>query len=264
MRSLTRPPAPDGFELDAQKHLDDFHAQLTLALASVPFGKEHISNLFKGREHWRDCKVAFERPGYLARCGYCERFRDLKGELHVDHFRPKSEVAVWTATPSEVSDVPPAIQRVGLGFWWLAYRWHNLVLACWTCNAAWKRTLFPVDPATSLPLLLHPFEPFATGKHFCWDRSGHIASRTPQGRATIITCGLNRRELVEARMKVFQDVSEATDRYIDAFRGGSTEEIARRERRLLLLGSGEREFTGMIRWIIEDRLCGVGDELFDD
>lgn len=264
MRSLPRPPLPDGVEVEFLGHLDSLHDRMTSALAQVPVGKEHIYEFFKGREHWRDYKAAFEAPGRRARCGYCERFRDLHGELHVDHYRPKSVVSAWSAPPAEVSDAPPPIKRLGLGYWWLAYRWSNFVLACWTCNAAWKRTLFPVDSSTRDPLLLHPFEPFLTRAHFCWDRLGYIAGRSPKGSATIATCGLNRRELVAARLKVYQEVEEAVDQYIEAHLNGSREQFRRCERRLDLLGGVDREFVGMTRWIIEDRTKIPTAEFFDE
>lgn len=264
MRSLVRPDPPADFEAAAPGYLDDLNERMLTALADVPQGKERISRLFEGHEHWGTTKGAFEAARNLPRCGYCERFRDLRGELHVDHFRPKSEVSTWEGEPDEVSDDPPRKIRTGLGYWWCAYRWSNLLLACWTCNAAWKRTLFPLDRATGRPLLLHPFEPFTMRDHFEWDCSGHIRSRSPEAHATIITCGLNRSELVRVRAHVFQAADDAVERYIDARRNGGPDEQKRSERHLRLLGGEDREFTGMVRWIFEDRTSVPAELFFDE
>ena len=64
------------------------------------------------------------------RCCYCERLRDLLRETDVEHFRPKAAVA--EKTPERP------------GYWWLAYEWTNLFLACKACNEEYKKTHFPI------------------------------------------------------------------------------------------------------------------------
>lgn len=54
-----------------------------------------------------------------------------------------------------LSDGPATLQKSGEkqtqrdlpGYYWLAYRWQNLLLSCHDCNCTYKRTLFPLaDP----------------------------------------------------------------------------------------------------------------------
>lgn len=266
MLSTPRPPSPREFQREAEKAREALHAALQAHLASAPLGRERYSELFDGKELWRDArfKPAFA-PGGLAKCAYCDRQRDLQGELHVDHFRPKSVVCEWTEEPPEVSDRPVPLRKAGIGYWWLAYDWRNLALACWTCNAYWKRTLFPVALSPFMrPLLLHPHEPFRPGDHFRWDISGHVSGVTNEGRATIATCGLNRAKLVAARSKVFRDVAEVASLIVLARRARNQFAVTRGEERLLHLGAKDREFTGMVRWVIEDRLRIDASDLFGD
>jgi uncharacterized protein (TIGR02646 family) len=63
------------------------------------------------------------------KCCYCERMWDLKRELDVEHFRPKSQIT----------------GEVGLGYWWLAYEWTNLFFSCKACNQDYKKTQFPLE-----------------------------------------------------------------------------------------------------------------------
>jgi 5-methylcytosine-specific restriction endonuclease McrA len=263
VRYVARAGVPEGFEAEAVHARERFNALLQHELADVAAGQERISQHFANRELWRkaEYKTHFAQGKTEARCAWCERFRDQKGELHVDHHRPKSAVSRWKGDPPEVGDDPPAEERVGLGFWWMAWRWDNFVLACWTCNARWKRDLFPRDRATAAPLLLHPHEPFVTREHFRWNATGHIQSVSSQGYATIVTCGLNRGNLVSARRGVYADAVDALDRLIDARRRGAPGDCVVQERRLELLES--REFPSMIRWLVEDRLGMPAEEFFD-
>lgn len=266
MISTPRPAASEEFTREGAVCREKFHDALTEQLAKVPFGKERISDCFTGYELWREerFKSVFAPPGARVKCGYCERFRDLKGELHVDHHRPKSAVSEWTEAPQEVALTRPPTRRVSLGYWWLAWHWPNLLLACWTCNAWWKRDLFPLSaPPDRRPLLLHPYDAFSTRDHFRWDDKGYIAGVSEQGRATICTCGLNRSELVAARLGVYRVVTETTDRLIDALRHGSPQERERCEKRLWHLGAREGEFTGMVRWVIEEQLGVATEDFFD-
>src|SRR5262245_42295217 len=76
------------------------------------------------------------------KCAYCERRVD-RIESDVDQFRPKSL------------------------YWWLAYDWSNLLIACRTCNVT-KREHFPIvgdrvigpdgDLLSERPVLLNPCE----------------------------------------------------------------------------------------------------------
>ena len=69
------------------------------------------------------------------KCCYCER-RLPSTDLHVEHFRPRG---ARRQARGETNQYP--------GYYWLAYDWDNLFLACPTCNIK-KGTIFPLgDPS---------------------------------------------------------------------------------------------------------------------
>jgi uncharacterized protein (TIGR02646 family) len=66
------------------------------------------------------------------KCAFCERRVNEDGD--VEHFRPKKAVQQALGQPLERP-----------GYYWLAYEWTNLVLACSACNQREKRNLFPLE-----------------------------------------------------------------------------------------------------------------------
>lgn len=66
------------------------------------------------------------------KCAFCERRINEDGD--VEHFRPK------TASQQAAGHT---LNRPG--YYWLAYEWTNLVLACSACNQREKRNLFPLE-----------------------------------------------------------------------------------------------------------------------
>ena len=78
---------------------------------------------------WSDKKVkSFLYNAQNGKCAYCERKRDQK-ELSVEHFRPKGKVK-------------ESLEHKG--YWWLAYEWGNLLIACKSCNQN-KCSYFPLE-----------------------------------------------------------------------------------------------------------------------
>jgi len=70
------------------------------------------------------------------KCCYCEKPIERRRESDVEHFRPKAEVR-----QGHEHDVDRP------GYFWLAYDWSNLYIACRPCNQEHKGTLFPLaDP----------------------------------------------------------------------------------------------------------------------
>ena len=88
------------------------------------------SDDFKNGKLWREFKELLYKPQH-GKCCYCERMLPM-GEAHVEHFRPKAKV--------EEAECHP-------GYWWLAYSWENLLLACETCNIK-KGAKFPLEPGS--------------------------------------------------------------------------------------------------------------------
>lgn len=75
------------------------------------------SLLDSARAVWTDAKPALEELS-ARKCWYCEMLQ-VRSDLNVDHFRPKSRVAEDAHHP---------------GYWWLAIAPENLRLSCQFCN----------------------------------------------------------------------------------------------------------------------------------
>ena len=67
------------------------------------------------------------------KCCYCEAKKYERGELQIEHFRPKGAVR---QSVDDRNEYP--------GYYWLAYSWENLLLACQACNTK-KGTKFPLS-----------------------------------------------------------------------------------------------------------------------
>jgi 5-methylcytosine-specific restriction endonuclease McrA len=207
-----------------------------------------------------------------AKCVWCEQLRAWKGELHVDHLRPKARVTTWRGSPPEVADTPPEEEPHGDGYWWLAHTWNNWNLACYGCNSEWKRSLLPrVGPhlphgegveASEVLLLLDPSSAFQTRDHFHRNQAGYMFGRSEVGRATIITCGLNRKLLVSARLKKVPDVLAAIRDFKAALASGDEGSFERDAARLAGLGDARAEFAGMVRHLTEERIGDTWESLF--
>ncbi len=88
--------------------------------------------ILKTEDYWRNEKVTDKlHETHIGKCCYCERRRDRKRDMDVDHYRPKGEVAGDT---------------VHTGYWWRAYKWNNLLWSCHTCNQKYKGTKFTLLP----------------------------------------------------------------------------------------------------------------------
>lgn len=267
MLSLVRPDAPTDFAAEAKRLLDDLRP-----LVAKRQGKPH-SDDFKGREVWSGSWKREGRPkralagvgALAAKCAWCERLRDISRELDVEHYRPKVAITRWEGDPPLVSDEPPKEIDVGPGYWWLAFAWENYSLSCKACNQAWKRNLFPVaaDPrpaclegveASEQPLLLDPLSPFKARDHFEWMEDATMIGISPQGRATIITCGLNRSGLAALRLKALNDLRPVLGTLVSSLRRQDAAAIHRGIGELSLLGSRSEEFAGMVRWFAERAL----------
>ncbi|MGA9770266.1 MAG: hypothetical protein WBV94_14600 [Blastocatellia bacterium] len=185
--------------------------------------KKNVPNL--DQHVWKKLKQIFLNDLFHKKCAYCEGKVSGHFPLDVEHYRPKKEV-----TEGRV-----AIEHQG--YFWLAYEWYNLILACRDCNSyhsyctnedendshpgkanefriTGKRVCEPADdPETwqmelqeEKPLLLNPYLDYPE-KDISFKPTGTVYpnKNSERGRETIEVCHLNRPELVEARM-------DATDR----------------------------------------------------
>ena len=132
------------------------------------------------------------------KCCYCESTHSATSAGRIDHFRPKGAVR---------QDKTSARSRPG--YYWLAYAWHNLLLACETCNRR-KSDYFPLEKSTQrarnhldpiereVPLLLNPYADPDPSRHLAFMGSA-CRPLTERGRVTVAVLGLNRPELQEQR-----------------------------------------------------------------
>lgn len=90
------------------------------------------------------------------KCCYCET-KSTRSNMDVEHFRPKT---AYSKTFKGNSYYP--------GYFWLAYDWNNLFLACQVCNQIFKNDFFPIEDEETraqlnnlsteneLPFFVHP------------------------------------------------------------------------------------------------------------
>ncbi len=129
-----------------------------------------------------------------SRCFYCTQLLLPPLPAHVEQFRP----------PQDAVGLEGEVSRSH--YWWLAYSWDNLFLACAGCKEA-KGAKFPVadrrfGPDENLEnesrLLLNPFVEDPE-QHLVYLETGEVASLDIRGVSTIAICSLNRPDLVYSR-----------------------------------------------------------------
>ena len=196
------------------KNLDDVPAGLTSKKA-----RERVTQLLAERNEHHFSSRTYRHATVLQKlnmlyhhkCAYCEAKTGHGAAFQVEHYRPID-------TLKDVDDHP--------GYYWLAYEWSNLLLACPKCNRS-KSNAFPIkgkrvaEPwpnqsdwvanATGFrdekAGLLHP-EIDDPGLHLCFSNDGrvNVVADSYKGRQTIDLCKLNRDALIIARKSKFQDL----------------------------------------------------------
>ncbi len=156
---------------------------------AIAEGRAHrVSGLYRDPDVRRALEEVFH-----GKCAYCESRPTSVSSWNVEHYRPRGRVA-------ERPDHP--------GYYWLAYAWTNLYLACELCNqrrkdaprwddpvalpAAGKHDQFPLedeeeramspqdDLASERPLLLDPCAPYEDPEdHLTYDIQGQDARPEP-------------------------------------------------------------------------------------
>lgn len=158
------------------------------------------------------------------KCAYCESRYIGAQPGDVEHYRPKGEVSY------KVGSGAKARVRKRVGYYWLACDWDNLLASCYFCNRptkglladgsttlTGKGSLFPlVDERTRArsraalsrerPLLIDPTRE-SPARYLKFREDGNVDPAVATGpmfrraRATIDILGLNRRGLVEDRLR---------------------------------------------------------------
>lgn len=157
---------------------------------------------YSSRYKCDDIKKALKKL-YNRKCAFCEVSSD---DLHVEHFRPKKI------------------------YYWLAYSWDNLLLACPSCNGnkgsrfdiAGIRGDFLFDPANTYrfihtscadldraeqPLLVNPEVEDLTSE-LIFDQNGGVRSDHPRVAHTINQCKLSSDDLKYQRKKLLDDFTK--------------------------------------------------------
>jgi uncharacterized protein (TIGR02646 family) len=158
------------------------------------------------------------------KCAYCETINATSHDV-VEHYRPKNG---WRQEKQHPLSKPE--------YFWLSYRWENLLFACDQCNdRGHKQNLFPLanpseratpgKPDTSIesPLLLNPYV-VDPKDHIEWNRDIPRAHKNSAiGRTTIEVCGLDKDGLLmdqrqqylnelETLLTAFEDIPEEDQR----------------------------------------------------
>ena len=128
----------------------------------------------------------------------------------VEHFRPKK---AYRQSDQEKLSRP--------GYYWLAYDWENLFLACTLCNQRHKGNLFPLENLASRatshladwkaekPLFINPVEENPEDFiSFKVDKLlgvlPYAVENNPKGVATIKGAGIDREKLCQSRMELLK------------------------------------------------------------
>ena len=148
---------------------------------------------------------------YHLKCAFCEK-KLLDAPKHIEHYRPKDK------------------------YYWLAYSWDNLLLACGECNSA-KGVVFQTRNSAAFyegesfddihklgniydtiekPMHINPEKEDILGL-IKYDNLGQISSDDGRVSYTIEKCNLNRKELVEKRMLILNDMQNKMEEHLFYF-----------------------------------------------
>lgn len=239
MIRVFRQAAPDGHEGRAQAAL----AELTSA-----------AQRNGGTPSRRDLQATYKDPDVRetlwrmqhGKCAYCEREIEVAWEP-VEHYRPFAT------------------------YWWLAYSWQNLLLACNSCNSAGKSDRFPLvdeskrlrpqaqPPGEERPLVLDPTSvkladnpeqhlTFVEEPNGAWciaPRDGSAA-----GSKSIEICDLGRSHLNRLRNKRVAHLTQLRARFERARQRDDAVELANCRGEKALLTGDNQPFALLARVIL--------------
>jgi uncharacterized protein (TIGR02646 family) len=203
--TVDRPSVRAPASLDSRRVADARFAAATHFRASDARARQSLHR-FEPLYTARDVRDALSEL-FSNKCGFCESPLGgaLAGDVH--HFRPKQGAV-------DPRDGDTSRRH----YWWLAYEWENLYLACGRCiRSAGAR--FPVDGqrarggATGValrderPLLLDPCmdDPDVS---LLFQLDGTIVAGDTRGALTIETFSLNRPTLVNARLDRIRSIQD--------------------------------------------------------
>jgi uncharacterized protein (TIGR02646 family) len=166
------------------------------------------SNRYKAKSVLNELKKI-----YGLKCAFCEK-KLLDAPKHIEHYRPKKI------------------------YYWLAYSWDNLLLACGSCNSSKSdnfeiygvqavyqnqsflnvNNLSAVYNTQEQPLIINP-EVDDILNDLEYDKYGKLFSNNPRVSHTInVACKLNRDELLQLRQEIINDFTMRINDYYLALR----------------------------------------------
>ena len=240
-------------------------------LAAKDFYAHSISSRLQERaefnsEIWDETKPALTQL-FHGKCAYCETKIVTSGGPEVNRFRPKG----GSINLNKKFDPDH--------YWWLAYEWFNLYLACPLCHRN-KASRFPVlghrvkvptgtrarlrapwfqkDLQSEKPLLLDPCErDFDPDKHLLFDaETGHVAGLTERGNITIEIFEFNRPNLIEGRKRVLWEIVYLVDLFVTTQkRAGIVEQLRETQKPTSEYAAAQRQ---VLRRILSERAGKLG------
>lgn len=207
---------------------------------------------------------------YKKKCAFCED-NLLNSPKHIEHYRPKNKDERRTRCDAKTS------------YYWLAFSWDNLLLACTSCNSS-KGSCFDIEGErfeynnnsllecqntinelnkTELPLLINPEQEKQDffNKNIRFELTGveigEIKSENKRLSYTINVCKLNREELVEKRLLIYNDIRNSVKRKKDRFKIHTDNEKYKQDIKDILMDEIERikcnrSFTAWRKHLIEN------------
>ncbi len=173
---------------------------------------------------------------YNCKCAFCE-YTLLNSPKHIDHYRPKNKDDRRENCCADMS------------YFWLAFSWDNLLLACNSCNSS-KGSCFDIEgtradyeekyknysldelqniikelDTTEKPLLVNPEQEDQSffDNHLKFNYEGKISSDNKRLNYTIRVCNLNREELVTLRLELINDLRNTIRRRKADYKIGLTD-----------------------------------------
>jgi hypothetical protein len=210
-------------------------------------GDPELKKLKFGKSYWLKANKPLEAAQSF-KCCYCEGpFAQTFQE--VEHLRPQKGIKKSVGS-----------EQLKPGYWWLAYDWENLLLACRACNGL-KSTVFPIEdevnrarvPTDDLiaegMILLNPMVDFPN-EHIFFDRE-LAKAKSLRGQITIDTVQLNREGLRKERLKALANVEREIQLFVDATTDAQRQAAFRRLKNLC---GPNANYSAMSKALLESRL----------
>ena len=183
--------------------------------------KPKITDLYKDPRMQKIYKT--NQAPFYRKCAYCECAVRTNQPGDIEHWRPKSQVTDASSKPVKIKTEDGAT-REHPGYYWLAYEWQNLLLACLACNRITVKTFgqrigkgsqFPVrgfrakkmgEESNERPLLINPVMEDPAPHMEIDSYNGVMIAKTDRGETCIDIFGLNIREdLLTERLDYMRD-----------------------------------------------------------